>query len=333
MSFGSGPAGLGFSNFDGWLVNEDGSVDTQAGSHPYEFTVEYASNSEGLGSGGETPTGGQAHALNVNLPPGLVGEPGAVPRCTRAQFDGSECSPASKIGEDFASISGSGRFKFEVFNLVPPPGVAAQFGFDFNGTEIFLDAGVRSGGDNGITVHVDPVPQRSIVFNTTTIWGYPGKVQSERAVERGEQAVVKSVGELEEEGERPLLTLPTSCGAAPSLGIEELGTWSDENASTQASAQASVLLHNASGGPVGFTGCERLVHFQPTLEASPDTNDADSPAGLTATLRVPQHINPEGSRDRGPAGLDRDASGRDGDQPWSGDGVAGLSAGCRRRWV
>ena len=291
VSFGSEAAGLGFANFDGWLANEDGSVDTQAGSHPYEFTIAYASNSGGLGAGHEAPAGGEAHALNVDLPPGLVGEPGAVPQCSREKFDGSECSPASRIGEDYASVSGNGLLKFEVFNLVPPPGVAAQFAFDFNGTEIFLDAGVRSGGDNGITVHVDPVPQRSIVFNTTTIWGFPGKVHAEQNGEYGRTGVFgKTESELAEVGQRPLLTLPTLCGAAPSLGIEELGTWSDETASTQ----ASVLLHNPGGDAVGVTGCEKLVHFQPTLEAEPDTSYSDTPAGLTATVRVPSHVNPEG---------------------------------------
>ena len=59
-------------------------------------------------------------------------------------------------------------------------------------------------------------------------------------------------------------------------------------------AQTSVTMHNNAGEPVGITGCEKLVHFQPTIEAAPDTSDSDSPAGLTANVRVPQHINPEG---------------------------------------
>ncbi len=278
--YGSGFAGLGIANFDGWLTNSDGTTDTQAGSHPYSLTIAFATNSRGYGLGKELPTVGEPHALNVNLPPGLVGEPGAVPKCSRQQFDGEDCPLDTEIGKDFASASGVGLVQFNIYNLAPPPGIAAQFAFNFNGTSVFLEAGVRSGGDNGITVHADPVTERKVVFNSATIWGDPG--------EHGTGAPIK-----------PLLTLPTSCEGQPTVGLEELGTWQEENAAAHASdplekAQTSFTVHNNAGEPVGFTGCERLVHFQPTLEASPDTNDADSPAGLTASVRVPQNVNPEG---------------------------------------
>jgi hypothetical protein len=276
---GSGEAPLGFSGFDGWLSNADGTTDTQAGSHPYSLTIAFSANSKGAGGGAELPTVGEAHALNVNLPAGLVGEPGAVPQCTRQAFDGEECSSASQIGVDYASVSGLGLFKFAVYNLVPPPGDAAQFAFSFNGTSVFLDAGVRSGGDNGITEHVDPVAQRKVVFNATTIWGVPG-------LHTGT-------------GSKPFLTLPTSCGAPQTFGLEELGTWQEENAAAHENdplekASASFTTHNNAGENVGFTGCERLVHFQPALEVAPDTSYTDTPAGLSAVLRVPQGLNPEG---------------------------------------
>ena len=50
----------------------------------------------------------------------------------------------------------------------------------FNGTSVFLDAGVRSGGDNGITEHINPVAERKVVFNAATIWGSPAKHSSRR---------------------------------------------------------------------------------------------------------------------------------------------------------
>ena len=85
-------------------------------------------------------------------------------------------------------------------------------------------------------------------------------------------------------------------------------------------------MHNNADEPVGITGCEKLVHFQPTIETAPDTSDSDSPAGLTASLRLPQHVNPEGLATAGlqnstvvlPEGMV--------DQPGSGDGVAGVPA-------
>ncbi len=38
-----------------------------------------------------------------------------------------------------------------MYNLVPPPGVPAEFGFNALGTSILIDAVVRSGGNYGIT--------------------------------------------------------------------------------------------------------------------------------------------------------------------------------------
>jgi hypothetical protein len=188
---GDSPAGFGFSGFDGWLSNVDGTTDTQAGSHPYSLTVAFSADSRGSGNGREYPAVGETHSLNVNLPPGLVGEPGAVPQCTRQQFDGEACPEASQIGVDYASVSGPNLQPFKIYNLVPPPGVAAQFAFTFLGTSVFLDAGVRSGGDNGITEHANPVAERKVLFNVATIWGVPG--------------------ERTGAGAKPLLTLPTSC--------------------------------------------------------------------------------------------------------------------------
>jgi hypothetical protein len=225
----------------------------------------------------ELPAGGEAQALDVNLPPGLVGEPGAVPECTREAFDAGEqepCPESTKIGEDHALVAGSGgtgTFNFSVYNLVPPPGVAAQFGFDFNGTRTFLDAGVRSGGDYGITEHVN-VPQLKVLFNSVTIWGVPG--------EHGTGAPLK-----------PFLTLPTSCGAPPVFSVEMLGTWQHPR---ETAPVATFTYHNSEGVSVGITGCERLVHFGPSLSLAPDTSFSDSPAGLTATVRVAQGLNPEG---------------------------------------
>ncbi len=278
--FSSSDASLGFSNADAWITDADGVVDTQAGSHPYEVTVVFAPNVHDYASGNtryELPVGGESHALDVNLPPGLVGEPGAVPECPRELFDaGSEtnegCPPDTQIGEDYALVPGSPG-GFAVFNLVPPPGVAAEFAFDFSGTHVFFDARVRSGGDYGITERSN-VPQLSVRFNTATIWGVPGEHP-----QNGSGST------------RPLLTLPTSCGEPPRFSIEMLGTWQNPLATAPV---PSFQWHNNEGKPVGITGCGRLAHFTPSISLAPDTSFSDTPAGLSATVKVPQGLNPEG---------------------------------------
>src|ERR1700728_1083557 len=207
--YGVGPAPLGFANADAWVTNADGTIDTQAGSHPYELTVAFATNSTGVGNGDEKPSGGEPRFLDVNVPPGIVGEPGAVPKCTRRQFDGFECPGNTLIGENSPSVSGAGLLQETVFNLVPPPGVAAEVAFTFNGISVFVDARIRSGGDYGITEHAN-IPQRKVVFNTTTIWGVPG--------EHGTGAE-----------DRPLFPLPTSPSEPPTFTCEEVGTSQNES--------------------------------------------------------------------------------------------------------
>ena len=92
--FGLGVAPLGFANVDTWLSSADGATDTQAGSHPYSFTVTFAMNSEGYGAGKEDADwwGGACVECESAAWFWLV-KPGAVPECTREKFDGEECPP------------------------------------------------------------------------------------------------------------------------------------------------------------------------------------------------------------------------------------------------
>jgi hypothetical protein len=280
VKYSSAPAPLGFENFESWFTNANGTADTQAGSHPYDFTVEMSFSS--IAKRGteylEYPSGGEPRDIIVNLPPGIVGDPGAVPQCTRREFDGGNgespgerCPEDSLIGFDTAEIQGRLAHTFPVYNLVPPAGIPAQFAFNFEGIQTFLDAGVRTGGDNGITEKVENVAQRALTYNIITVWGTPG--------EHGTGAEP-----------RPFLQLPTACGAPAEFTAEMLGSWQDQNARPEV---AHSLVRTEEGTPAGFTGCERLAHFEPKVSIAPDTSYADTPAGLTVDLRMPQGVNPE----------------------------------------
>jgi hypothetical protein len=292
--FGPSSESAGFSSFDAWATNADGTTDTQAGSHPYELTVAFSLNSV-VKAGNEEPVGGEIRDLDVKAPAGLVGNPEAVPQCTNAQFDEAEetyCPASTQIGWDFLKGSGLHHGGTAVYNLVPPPGVAAQFGFYYNGIATFLDARVRSGGDYGITEHVNDIAEKGIFFNTLTLWGVPAEESHDlnRARHEGAGCTEDGKGGCGTRAPlQPLLTLPTSCGAPQEFKAELLGTWQNEGAF----AEASSTIHNNEGTPVGFTGCERLAHFNPTATIAPDTTDADTPAGLTAEVNVPQNVNPE----------------------------------------
>ena len=301
VRFGSAPAAAGISNFDQWFSNADGTVDTQAGSHPYETTLAFSINRVLNGNGKEVPAG-EVRDLEFKLPPGLVGNPTVVPQCPRWQFDEGElaekvppplgpkgCPGTTRIGFDYTEIGELGLLGYPVYNLVPPPGVAAEFAFTLNGISTFLDARVRSGGNYGITEHVDNVARRKVLFNTITIWGNPSEANHDD-LRYGRGCLEDGKGGCGYRGSlEPFLTMPTSCAGPQTDFMEMVGTWSEPDARSSAEFQT----HNSQDEPVGLTGCNRLVHFDPSASLAPDTSFADTPAGLTAEVRVPQGVNPE----------------------------------------
>jgi hypothetical protein len=286
---------FGFQGMDGWLSSADGTVDTQAGSHPYEFAFSFDLNTKAnpIDSPPQLePVGGELHKLVANLPPGFVGNPTAVPECARQQFEEEACSPSTQVGLDVADVLGgervAGRVSDPVYNLVPPPGVPAQFAFEIYGNKVYLDAGVRSGSDYGITSYVDGLPQTKIMGNRIVLWGEPSNPShdQERLSKFGDNGIC-SLGCPSSSARVPFLTLPTSC---PNPGTEQgrlewsasADTWE-----TGALAGKSFVTHEGGDSPTSFTGCDHLG-FGPSISVAPDTSEADTPAGLTVDVRVPQ---------------------------------------------
>jgi hypothetical protein len=281
----SAPVHFGFADADAWFTNADGTVDTQAGSHPYEVTFNYDLDAE---AGNVLPEREESRNVTVNLPPGLIGNPQAVPQCTRRQFDNEECPASTQIGIAPTALSSQGESKpltfiFAVYNIVPPPGQPAQFAFNLLGVHAILDAAVRSGGDYGITEHVYNVPQREVVRSRVTLWGVPADPShdSERKARGCEDAEGKP-GCASSAALTPFLTLPTSCAGPQTFSVSS-DTW----ASAGTTAGYEFLSHDASGKPAAFTGCDHLG-FGPSISVAPDTSFADTPAGLTVDVKVPQ---------------------------------------------
>lgn len=261
------PSGFGFTSASASFTKAGEPV-TQAGSHP-DLTLAFELNKALDGGGEPEVAGGEARNLTVNLPPGLVANATAVAQCPRQLLDGSvgggpgaqfACPADTEVGVDTAHLIGGGGeldlVNIPVYNMVPPPGVPAEFAFQLEEIEVFIDGGVRSGGDYGLVGHVDNIAQRGILRSTVTLFGEP-------------------------EG-KPFLTLPTSCEGPLQFSLEA-NTWSESHAFATAEFEVPAV-----------TGCERLTHFSPSITTAPDTSDADTPAGLTVDVRVPQDLNPEG---------------------------------------
>jgi hypothetical protein len=299
VTISSSPPPFGFVGFDGWFSNADGTLDTQAGSHPYEatFSLDLASvlparnNQAELQEQRLVPAGGEVRDIEVELPPGFVADPAAVPQCPRGQFDAAgTCPLASEIGTFEVWNAGLGALIiFPVYNLLPPLGVPAEFGFNFSGINTFLDSTVRSGSDYGIMTHIDNVAQRQVVDSVLTLWGDPrdpthtiwrngngGGCSPEQLLDPS-ALLCKNVSSLP----RAFLTLPTACAAAQPFVIRA-NTWGNANAKSE----KVFLSHDSNHNESGFTGCEHLS-FGPQITASPDTSDADTPTGLTVEVKPP----------------------------------------------
>jgi hypothetical protein len=290
---------LGVQQVDGWFSNADGSRDTQAGSHPYEaffsFDLNTTRQEPTRPRSHFIPAEGSPRNITTQLAPGLVGNPTAVPQCTREQFDEEECGASTQIGFDVAELIGpfSGdeivpnHAPFPVYNLVPPPGMPAEFGFNLLGYQVFIEAGVRSGGDYGITAHADDLPDTSngikVLGNRLVLWGEPSDPShdAQRVSLVGGINGPCTTGCSSGAARVPFFTLPTGCEGPQPTGIS-VSTWE-----TGAFADESFLSHDATGTPVGTTGCDHL-DFGPALSVAPDTGSADTPAGVTVDVNSPQ---------------------------------------------
>jgi uncharacterized repeat protein (TIGR01451 family) len=280
------PATFGLENFDVAFSNADGSADLQAGSHPYAASFTLAFNTvgktDGPELGEEIRVPQQPRNVEVELPPGLIGNPSAVPQCPRELFenDGIEegCPPNTQIGvvhlTSGVTVEPPGE---PVYNLVPPPGKPAEFGFTIVGNPTYLEGLPRTESDNGITTNVFNVPQRNVQESIVTLWGNPGdpthaqwlaSCQSEQCTDNLSQSA-------------PFLTLPTACGPPQKFTVR-MHPWFDE----ATTSETTVRSHDNEGNARGYTGCERLS-FAPTVKVAPETAQADSPTGLTAEVTPP----------------------------------------------
>jgi hypothetical protein len=286
---------FGFAGWDGWFSNADGTLDTQAGSHPYEatFTFDLADVVNQATKEGQ-PAGGAVRDVEVQLPPGVIGNPKAISECTQGELADETCPQASEVGITTAYFSGSVAQEVgdRVFNMVPPPGVPSELGFSFEGILTYLDSTVRSGSDYGITTRVDQIAEREIVSDILTLWDVPG--ESSHNLWRGgsiggcsaEEIAQVGAGkdyctEPQNPGTKPFLTLPTSCeGSLPF--VIRANTWQNSSVT----AEAEFKWHDSNDDATQISGCEELA-FGPTITAEPDSTEADTPAGLNVEVKPP----------------------------------------------
>jgi hypothetical protein len=311
-------ASFGLKSFEAAFLNKDGTPDTQAGSHPYEFTTDLEFNPnivqrEAIGDLRYiTQPNGNLKDVIENLPPGFFGDPNATTKkCTLKELYpaahplSAECPPESEIGEvESTYIGGTGTevtVRDPAYSVTPPPGVAFQIASHLLAPNAFIDVELPAGGNSGLRGKVIGAPGIVPVLNTRlTLFGVPPHGAT-----------------------RPLLTLPTSCNGPLTSTLSV-----DSYQNPGQFANASSVTRNAAGTPGGMSGCAQL-EFPPSIEAKPDVSDASSTSGLTVGVHVSQKaaFNPEGLAESGvrdltvalPAGVAINPADADGLEVCSGD--------------
>ena len=206
---------------------EGGAVDAQAGSHPFQLTTSFALNQD---ANSVTPPA-LAKQIQFRLPPGLVANAVAFPRCGELAFLTKStggfndlCPENAAVGVVFLTIDepqngGVQTYPIPVFNLQPAQGEPVRLGFFFIGIPVTIDTHVRTGEDYGATATVNNITQiANFLSETLTIWGVPGESVHDSA--RGWGCIANGFfsngGKVPctpstESAPPPFLTLPTSC--------------------------------------------------------------------------------------------------------------------------
>jgi hypothetical protein len=324
----SEPTSFGVEDYEITGYNENGSIDTQAGSHPFELTTTLALNrTAAFPYQPEMPKD-----LRFALPPGLVGNPTPFPQCSDNLFRKSigfvnECPENTAVGAALVTVNLVdllvGRtitVPSPLFNLKPATGEPARFGFTTLGVPVILDTSVRTGGDYGVTVSVSNIPQAAIFLGSqVTLWGVPGDPHHDQ--ERGWQCLDGGIwGQLfglsacpvvDQKNPPPLLSLPTSC-TGPLQTTLAADSWQKEG---------NFLAPVPALSEPALDGCNRLP-FSPSISVTPDGQAGSTPTGLTVTEHVPQDLllnptglaeaNVKGTKVTLPAGVALNPAGADG---------------------
>jgi uncharacterized repeat protein (TIGR01451 family) len=279
-----------------------GTVSRKAGDHPFEqrLSFDLTAKREVVDGAQETVAAGRLKTIVAQLPQGFSGNPQAVPKCDPARFaeagavmNSTRCPAASQVGyinlaaREPGSSHGMSRItkslsRIPMYNLKPPKGVLADFGFTIAGVaqqHMYLQFDpTRNYAIDAVTPYVPGLA--SILGAEVTIWGVPGDANHDRfryfpeAVEH--KALGARFGQLPI---RPLITNPTDCG------IDNGGTL----LRVESYEHPGRITSPVEGAHLNVDGCDDpRLRFNPALALRPVAHRAAAPSGLDLEVAVPQ---------------------------------------------
>jgi hypothetical protein len=290
--------------------------DKQAGAHA-DMTIAIA-----LTRDGNAPYA-KASEIKIELPPGVIGNPQGVPRCTAEQLGSSPqdstCPFESQVGMTRVRVLQPfpGVYNMPVYNMEPPKGtdIVARLGFIAVGWPAFVNLRVDP-TDYSVVATAEGLPAAAGISEaTTTIWGVPSasehdvdRVTPDEAANGGAPAELRTVPPG-----GPFLSNPTDCSTVRQVQVTARSYQLPDKPSTVVAPFPQIA------------GCG-LVDFAPTFTAKLTNPEAAAPSGLDTELVMPQDESTNGlatstlksARVSLPAGVAIN--------PAAADGLAGCSA-------
>jgi hypothetical protein len=261
----------------------------QAGGHP-DFETDFVLKTvEEKGS--ELPATTQSTV--IELPPGLLTNPTAMPTCSAAQLVGTDpedpsnasgCPQDSQVGITQITLKVSNQLANltePVYNLEPRYGEPARLGFIAAFYPILIDTELRSGGDYGATARIEGISSLGpLLAADTTIWGVPAD-PSHDSLRLTPYEAGHSIPPQTPTGTRsssllpvPYTLNPSACGVPRTLTVT-------------ATPYALPELHSTLTAQMGpGAGCG-LLEFKPDLAITPTTAQAQTGTGLDVNLNLP----------------------------------------------
>jgi len=300
--------GFGFqAGTDGFSAAaiEDDEPATVAGTHPYQLDLGLGFNLGGEFEGNPSVPSpdGNLRDLRIDLPPGFLLNPRALDRCSLTAFNtprvspfvqslsGENCSDRTQVGtlELQSSRDGGVTRRFGLFNLAPPPGVAAQIGASPFGTPIVFDIDIRTNatGSYALSLEAGDVPQSlNLTRLDLALWGIPWNASHNgqrgnclNEAEPGFPWAKCSVGDPTNSNSTPLayLTLPTSCLGPLSFAVTA-NAWQEPTR-----LSTSALNRDSGGTPVSQNGCQGFS-YAPSVNGFLTSTKASSASGFNFRL-------------------------------------------------
>jgi hypothetical protein len=257
-------AAFGIQDFTAEVRKADNTtLETQAGAHPFVGVTSFTFNSTASGPDGHVKD------IRVDLPPGLISNPQATPRCTAAQFP--SCPKETQVGTEKLT-AGLGpvpaTYTAAVYNMEVGPDGLADFAFSVPliAPRTDIIGGLRDRGDLGLFFTISDIPQSSnLISSTLTFWGVPADPAHDS--ERGGPSSAPPT---------PFLTLPTACAGPQTTTL-----------SADSYEAPGQFVTKDAVTPTGATGCD-LLPFSPVLTATADgRTSAANGAGLTVAITQP----------------------------------------------